>query len=292
MFLQPATLAAHWRNTTEGIHAFLTFDSRASDAGISEAGSQVDFVWGSTEHQIPKWRAVNPDAILAKYIPFTRDPAPGPHQTTVNGSTTGLPWWQKNMPELVLYQCDRVTPAWECFSGEGCSHASVPLDLTNPATLDFQMSAAVLPAKAAGYTAIALDNYGLTNQWKACGVHRGGGWTQLYNATDPAHDARYTADVLDWTRRAAEKIHVEGLLVVPNFSHEDFDEGTLAVANATDGFLAEVRPPVLQPTRPEPVHLAYASRPALCHGPRACGRRASPSGTPCPTPAACARRRR
>ena len=104
-----------------------------------------------------------------------------------------LPWWKENHPDLVLYQCDKVTPCWECFSGEGCRHDSVPLDLTNPKTLEYmslqsfchkylqcasiwgafydvvvarsryQMSSAVLPAAKAGYNAIALDNYGLTN---------------------------------------------------------------------------------------------------------------------------------
>ena len=72
-----------------------------------------------------------------------------------------LPWWKENHPDLVLYQCDKITPCWECFGGEGCRHDSVPLDLTNPKTLDYQMSAGVLPAAKAGYNAIALDNYGL-----------------------------------------------------------------------------------------------------------------------------------
>ena len=28
-------------------------------------------------------------------------------------------------PELVLYKCDKKTPAFECFKGEGCLHDSV-----------------------------------------------------------------------------------------------------------------------------------------------------------------------
>lgn len=63
---------------------------------------------------------------------------------------TALPWWQENHPELVLYTCDRKTPAWECFAGEGCSHVSVPFDLTNPGTLAFQIEEGVLPALQAG----------------------------------------------------------------------------------------------------------------------------------------------
>ena len=102
-------LAARWKNTTEGIHPFLTFDSRASDAGIAQYGDRIDYVWGSSASQIPKWRAVDPDAILSKYIPFTRDPAPN----SSIGKDEHLAWWQANHPELVLYTlfaraCDPV----------------------------------------------------------------------------------------------------------------------------------------------------------------------------------------
>jgi hypothetical protein len=178
-----ATAMAAWKNSTEGIHAFLTFDSEAALPDIAKYGSQIDYVWGAddTPGRIPAWHKANPSVVLSKYIPFTRDPA-CPHMSGSDGPAcrsktpgfhpgcpTCLPWWKANKPELVLYQCDRKTPAWECFSGEGCRHASVPLDLTNPQTLEYQMTSAVLPAKKAGYSAIALDNYDLRNEWKACG---------------------------------------------------------------------------------------------------------------------------
>jgi len=156
------------------------------------------------------------------------------------GCPTALPWWQANKPDLILYQCDRKTPAWECFKGEGCRHDSVPLDLSNPGTLDFQMQAAVLPAAKAGYNALALDNYQLINSWGACGSFSGpnGSWVQLFNATDQ-EDPRYAATVLDWTRRAVPRIHDAGLLVIVNRFNPTFTPQNLAVANLTDGLLAE-----------------------------------------------------
>eukprot|EP00935_MAST-01C_sp_MAST-1C-sp1_P001871 g1871.t1 len=134
------------------------------------------------------------------------------------------------------------TPAWECFEGEGCAHVSVPLDLTNPATLDYQMSAGVIPAQKAGYNAIALDNYNLGNSWAACGAFKGpnGTWVQIYDAANPKTDPKYKKDVLDWTERAVAAIHKEGLLVIPNFSGLSLSSaGALAVGNLTDGILAE-----------------------------------------------------
>ena len=83
---------------------------------------------------------------------ITGDPIAPAHATPEpGGGSTALPWWKANKPDLVLYTCDRKTPAWECFAGEGCSHVFVPLDLKNPATLEYQMESGVLPAAKLGY---------------------------------------------------------------------------------------------------------------------------------------------
>lgn len=121
---------------------------------------------------------------------------------------------------------------------------SVPLDLSNPETLEYQMEVAVLPAAQDGYNAIALDNYGLANTWKACGSFKGpnGTWVQMYGngGVAPEDDPQYTADVLNWTARAVDQIHGAGLLVIPNFSDLNLeDEGVLTMSNLTDGILSE-----------------------------------------------------
>ena len=65
--------------------------------------------------KVATWRnSTNPDVILSQYIPFCRDPSPH-----LDANNSGLPWWLEHAPDLVLYQCDRKTPAWECFPGEG-----------------------------------------------------------------------------------------------------------------------------------------------------------------------------
>lgn len=98
----------------------------------------------------------------------------------------------KTIPSILNPRCDRQTPAWECFAGEGCSHANVPLDLSNSKTLDYQMQAGFLPARGRGYNAIAFDNFALTNDWGACGAFKGGStgsaWVQLYSPA-PGHTA-------------------------------------------------------------------------------------------------------
>eukprot|EP01048_Picozoa_sp_COSAG05_P018584 COSAG05_NODE_2741_length_2705_cov_1.798542_2_plen_474_part_01 len=258
------TIPARWRNSTEGIHAFLPFDGEANDTAVKTYAARIDFVWGASETRIPMWRARNPAIVLAKYIPYTRDPDPVPHTIHANstadcryfrpGCPTALPWWRANKPELILYQCDRQTPAWECFKGEGCRHDSVPLDLSNPATLDYQMEVSVLPAARAGYTAIALDNFQLENSWGACGSFSGpnGSWVQLFDPSNP-QDPQYAATVMNWTRRSVPRIHSAGLLVIVNRFFPTFTPQNLAVANLTDGLLAE------------PGFLSWSPRPSGWH---------------------------
>ena len=234
----PPITMAKWIDSSIGIHSFLTFDSKTTPENIQHFANKIDYVWGSTEHNVQHWRqSSNPDVVLSYYMPFSRDPTPHPTGTP----PTSLPWWVDNYPELVLYQCDGITPAWECFAGEGCSHVSVPLDLTNPETLKYQMNNGVIPAAKAGYNAIALDNYALNNEWSACGSYKGinHSWVQLYDQINPKKDPQYTLDVLNWTSRACAAIHQIGLLVIPNYSVMRLNEQTLQVVNVTDGILAE-----------------------------------------------------
>jgi hypothetical protein len=42
---------AVWKNSTEGIHAFLTFDSGATAPAIKEYGARIDYVWGHGPNQ-------------------------------------------------------------------------------------------------------------------------------------------------------------------------------------------------------------------------------------------------
>ena len=237
-FLLQIQAKTNWIDSSHNIHSFLTFDSKTNAANINTHGKAIDFVWGATEHNVNVWRnSSNKDVVLSYYMPFSRDPKPHPTGTP----PTSLPWWIQHYPTFVLYQCDRVTPAWECFAGEGCSHVSVPLDLTNPSVLEYQLNVAVAPAKKIGYNAIALDNYSLRNEWKACGAFKGknGEWVQLYDKTDPQNDPQYAKDVLDWTQRATEQMHALDLLVIPNFNVQNFETETLQVTNLTDGILAE-----------------------------------------------------
>ena len=65
-----------WVDSTDGIHAFLTFDSRVDPASIESHGNAIDYVWGASATTISAWRRSNPKIVLSYYMPFTRDPTP------------------------------------------------------------------------------------------------------------------------------------------------------------------------------------------------------------------------
>ena len=41
--------SAAWKDTTDGIHAFLTFDSKVDPSLAAPYAGKIDYVWGSTE---------------------------------------------------------------------------------------------------------------------------------------------------------------------------------------------------------------------------------------------------
>ena len=123
---QPSPTPA-WRNSTEGIHAWMPFDDVANHT-ISEYGGHIDFVWGAAETRIPEWRAANADIVLAKCkysnspclylcaylrslkeaarsdIPYTRDPDPVPHTSHAN-STADCRYFRPGCPTALPYVC-------------------------------------------------------------------------------------------------------------------------------------------------------------------------------------------
>ncbi len=209
----------------DGIHPFLTFDYDVTDFAM--AAMHADFIWGADQANIAAYRASsNPKIVLSSYIPFTRDPD-GSHD---------LAYWQGLHPDWVLYQCDQKTPAYEF------GDPNVPLDISNPDVVAWQVSSYGVPAAAAGYDAIAADNYVLTNEFAACGIFENGQWTALYTGTT---DPKYTTDVLAWVRTFGQNLHAlrpKPLGLIPNFSLSgtpSTDPNVATLVAAIDGILDE-----------------------------------------------------
>ena len=213
-----------YEDTYDGIHYFQTFDYKTSD--VAKLASHAVYVWGSNQSISAYRSSNNPGIILSKYIPFTRDP----------DGTHNLAYWKSTHPDWVLYKCDKVTPAYE-FGG-----SNVPLDISNPAVLAWQVQNYGAKASAAGYDAIAADNYVLTNVFGACGIYQKGSWRQLYTGTT---DPKYTEDVLAWAGAFQARLHAlpNPIGLIPNFILSDVgawnDPRVLSLVAKVDGILDE-----------------------------------------------------
>lgn len=232
-----AGLPTPWVDTTDGVHAFLTFDSEVLLANITAHAKSYDFVWGAESTHIASYRKSNREIKLSMYIPYSRDPSctaahpptdvelvtsiarngnpppgPGPHK---HGKLvpTNIKWWLANHPDWVTYKCDQTTIAYE----EG--DCNVPLDISNPAVIEWQQRF-VREAAASGYDAMACDNNQLESMGDACGVYSGGKWVQKW--TGKENDSQLAKDVVEWMRRFVKLAHTvkaqsgRPMLVVPN----------------------------------------------------------------------------
>ncbi len=164
-------------DTQNGVHLGLAFDSHVSD--LASLSGKVDLVWGATKAQSV------PGAFTIAYNPSER----------IGNGTVGplytLDWFQKNHADWIVYKCDRTTPAY------GFGEPNTPLDITNPAVLQFLMQQQIIPQIKAGYQGIGFDNVGFTNIWERCGYfdnqHR---WVQLYSGAQ--QDTRYQQSLITW----------------------------------------------------------------------------------------------
>eukprot|EP00927_Polykrikos_kofoidii_P036814 TRINITY_DN31055_c0_g1_i1.p1 TRINITY_DN31055_c0_g1~~TRINITY_DN31055_c0_g1_i1.p1 ORF type:complete len:428 (-),score=51.38 TRINITY_DN31055_c0_g1_i1:71-1303(-) len=227
-----------WLNVTN-VGLFLTFDDLTPEE-IAKNAEDYDYVWGAPEDHIPLYRASsNPNIVLSYYMPYSRDCSHGDYDSAF------AEYWNATHPDWIMYKCDRKTPAWY---GQETGHC-VPLDVSNPEVAQWQINAFAGPMAAAGYDAIAADNFNLNNDYQACGVYdKNGSWIQKWSG-DWKDDA-WTASALSWMRVFSAELHQlptvrqRPMALVPNFGlhgsgrHWD-DAAVLAVGNYSDAILDE-----------------------------------------------------
>ena len=173
-------------DTTDNIHVAQIFT--AVDTPADEIGN-VDLVWGSTFPDQP------PGVFNLYYFPFDRD---GDYYS--HGQP--LTWFLANHADWIEYTCDKQTPAYEY------GDPTVPLDITNPAVIDYMMQTYLLPAVQKGYQGIAFDNVDFSNNGGRCGVWKNGNWIKQTN---------YVGDVLTWAAYMYKALHALNVSIAMNF---------------------------------------------------------------------------
>ena len=223
--------------TWSGIHTFQSFDGNVPYKDRKTDGVRYDMVWGSSSPS--NWSMSNPAILNMFYIPMTTDGDP----------KNTLTWWQAFHPDWILYKCDRVTPAWS----QGLP--MVPLDISNPDAISWQISTYANKAQQSGYTGLAVDLVGFYNGNSGCGVWVNGKWVQKFSGqkSDPA----WNAAVENWASTAYSYLHGMPVPMVlagnhmvtsatpgdPNeqqlLSHLDIDEDEAGFTNYGNGFASD-----------------------------------------------------
>eukprot|EP01052_Picozoa_sp_SAG31_P031909 SAG31_NODE_3437_length_4274_cov_2.610778_1_plen_1124_part_00 len=255
--------AKPWPDTSTRIHTIIVGDGQMTPAYIRSPASHaadVDLVWGAAlpdGERGEAWRAANPSAVLTRYLSYAYDP--GNFQS--GGPTGNLSWWKEHHSDWIVYQRDKKTPAWKCFptAGDAGCDGAVPLDITNPEVVAFQVEAGVMPSKKAGYDGIAWDNFATDNDYGWAGHYdKSGAWVQQYigclrhehpdgtgYCINGTKDPKYTAAVLSWGQQMAAASHKIGMLFIPNYGSGDIADGGwraptyTQVCSFADGILDE-----------------------------------------------------
>lgn len=209
--------------TASNVHLGLVFNSLVANPA-TERGV-VDVVWGSSTPTQPA------GVYNIAYNPFDR---------IGNGANFRplftFAWFQANHPTWIEYQCDRSTPAY--FPGE----PNTPLDITNPAVLQFLMAQEYTPQLQAGYDGIGFDNVAFFSVAQRCG-HFDAGHTWVQQFTGQFVDPPYRASVLQWSQTIYQMLHAAkaGVSVGMNFSYEFPNEDASAQLLQNIDFLTDER---------------------------------------------------
>lgn len=188
------------------ISAFQVFDDTGNgyitQGAASANGWRYSAIWGSRNNIGTSWLNSNASLQTGYYNALETDES----STGWGAIGHSLSWWQSNHPDWVLYACTAsgsVTtgPAWV----PGLS-TNVPLDIHNPAVVQYQVRLMANYAHELGYRALAIDE---ATFWQAdegagsgsygCGIYQNGSFVRRYSGvTDP----NWVADVVQWVKIA------------------------------------------------------------------------------------------
>src|SRR5215469_2167938 len=129
---------------TAPLRLLQVFDFEMTSSQVSTVAKQISFLWGggSGAHgpTAAEWQTANPSLVdIIYFYQGTDDPGLSGHNLT---------WFQKYHPTWIVYDCDtnnRPTKTVAYQSGIG---AAVPLDISNPAVISYQIHVAANAAIA------------------------------------------------------------------------------------------------------------------------------------------------
>ena len=191
---------------TGKIQSFQIFDE-TSNGTISATAAATDgyrysAVWGARPGLGTTWRASNSYLRSSYYFLMDTDLSTGAWGAIGHSLT----WWQTYHPDWILYKCSTSTNAPTKLPAYDSGLPNVPLDIHNPAVVQYQIAQMAGPYAARnGYTALAADEvtYWIPatggSGYYGCGIYSKGVFVRRYSSsTDPA----WSTDVVNWAKAA------------------------------------------------------------------------------------------
>jgi len=180
------------------------FSFGISSAQATAEGPRYDLVWGASTPTA--WRAHHPALLASRY--FIMEQSDGGHN---------LAYYHAYHPDWILYNCTRsgAPTRIPAYMQGGAYGTNVPLDIHNPAVVEFQVrNLAIPPAVAAGYNALAIDQVLFSNIMGGnagpgsygCGVYEGNTFVRRYSSKS---DSRWAGDTVNWVRTAKSIVNSE-----------------------------------------------------------------------------------
>ena len=203
-----------------GIALAQIFDTKVGNPAEYTANlSKIYYIWGASTPEQPA------GVLASKYFPSIRTP----------DKKLSLTWYQENHPDWVMYQEDRVSPAYGYIYSYG---GLTPLDISNPEVQEFYFNTFILPAVKTGYKMVAMDNVDLGNWPKSVGHFKGKEWVQLY--TGKKNDFVFQQNMIGWMQYLRNKLHPMGVRVSANIKATSASsEVILNVIDAVDMWVDE-----------------------------------------------------
>ncbi len=205
----------------KGIGLFQVFDAfgspRISSSQATSDASRYGVVWGARPGMASSWLGGNASMAASYYFPQETDLS----FVSWGGAGHTLAWWQANHPDWILYSCTANGTPTTIPAYVGELPNNIPLDIHNPAVVDYQIHAAANYAIANGYNSLAVDEVlfynigGVTAGTGAygCGIYQNGQFVRRYSGK---RDAQWNADTVAWVKAAHSILKTDATLAPHN----------------------------------------------------------------------------
>lgn len=192
------------------VSEFQIFDYSTTASQSEGAAKNMKAVWGAGtggEGANPKtWLTGNPSLTAITYFAQPTDYNP------ISGHN--LAWFQANHPDWIVYDCDANNNPTKTVAYQPGLPNDVPLDIHNPATIQYEIETIANYAIAHGANAIGADQTLFFdydgNQapgYYGCGIYQNGTFVRRWGAAKggfPNYDPQWNNDVAAWVATAKQ----------------------------------------------------------------------------------------